>query len=78
MKSNAILKVSVHLFKGSDTILALYDLIESVPYDLIGQILLGVPKILTIPRTKKNIITHSTLRCQLLLDHASPLHHPCD
>lgn len=56
MKSNAILKVLVHLFKGSDTILALYDLIESVPYDLIGQILLGVPKILTIPRTKKKIL----------------------
>lgn len=53
MKANVKFKFLIHLFKGSDTILALCDLTESVRYDLIGSILLGIPKILTIPRIKK-------------------------
>lgn len=44
MKSNVIFKVLSHLFKGSDTVSVLYDLIESVLLEI---------KILSIPRIKK-------------------------
>lgn len=48
--------------------LALYDFIESIPYDSVVSIILGTTKIFIIPTKRKNrFITYCTLRSQLPL-----------
>ena len=62
--------------------LALYDFIESIPYDSIVSIILGTTKTLVIPTMRKEVYyifyaeVSATILIKWELDHASFLHHP--